>query len=641
MRGSGRTWIWAATGLALLAIVAHVRALGGGWLWDDDANVTACAPVLAWDGLSRIWFDPAAIQQYYPLIHSTFWLEHKLWGLNPIGFHAVNVALHALNTLLLWRVLRRLGLPAVAAWLGAALFAVHPVHVESVAWITERKNTLSFAFYAGSALWWLRWRGLAEDGSTGEGRPWVLAVSFLLFVLALLAKSATSTLPLVLLLLVWWKRGRWERRDLWLAPYLAAAIVFGILTIHLEYENVGTARLPGSLSVAQRVLVAGRAFWFYLSKLLLPLNLNFVYPRWSVGAGSPLPWLFPAAALGLVVGLFVLRDRIGRGPLTAVLAWAVTLAPTLGFVDVFFFRYSYVSDHFQYHASAAAFALLGAGLAWLGFWLDRRWRGVSTALFAVILLTLVATSVRRVAAFHDERVLWTGTLQENPGAWIAWNNLGRVALHEGRNDEAEQLLHRAIGIDQTQREPWNNLGVCMMASGRPAQAVPAFEHALELYPGDTMAKENLGRALLLVGQVPRAIQVLREVMTDPRHGPEPEVDLIEALAQSGQELEATKICDEARVRYPLDPRFDILLANIAARRGAYAEAAAILEQRLDRDGRRDPMMLDRLAMLYSRQGRRDEAVHALEEALALHPGEQAEAALHRHLDLVRNGEARP
>src|SRR5580765_1468468 len=263
MRGSRRAWIWAATGLVLLAILAHVRALAGGWLWDDDANITACAPVLAWDGLSRIWFDPQAIQQYYPLIHSTFWLEHKLWGLNPVGFHAVNVLLHALNAVLLWRVLRRLGLPAVAAWLGGALFAVHPVHVESVAWVTERKNTLSFAFYAASALWWLRWRGLAEDGSKGESQPRVLAVSFVLFVLALLAQSATSTPPLVLLLVTWWKRGRWERRDLWLAPYFAAAVAFGLLTIHLEYENVGTARLPGSLSLAQRVLVAGRAFWFY------------------------------------------------------------------------------------------------------------------------------------------------------------------------------------------------------------------------------------------------------------------------------------------------------------------------------------------------------------------------------------------
>jgi Flp pilus assembly protein TadD len=347
------------------------------------------------------------------------------------------------------------------------------------------------------------------------------------------------------------------------------------------------------------------------------------------------------AALGLLAALFALRSRIGRGPLTAVLAWAITLAPTLGFVDVFFFRYSYVSDHFQYHASAAALALVGCGLAWLGLWLDRRWRGASIAVFAAILVALGTVSVRRVAAFHDERTLWTGTLQENPRAWIAWNNLGRVALNEGRTDEAEGLLHRAIGIDGTVREPWNNLGVCMLSRGRPAQAVPAFERALELYPGDTMAKENLGRALLLSGQVPRAVQVLREVMADPRHGPEPEVDLIEALAQSGQELEATQICQQARARYPQDARFDLLLANIAARHGAYADAAAILEERLNREGRRDPMMLDRLAMLYSRQGRREDAMRALEEALALQPEEQVAAALRRHLDWVKNGEARP
>jgi Flp pilus assembly protein TadD len=635
MRGSRVHWLWAAAGIVALALLAHARALGCGWIWDDDANVTACAPVLAWDGLARIWTDPTAIQQYYPLIHSTFWLEHKLWGLNPLGFHAVNVLLHALNALLLWRVLKRLGLPPVAAWLGGALFAVHPVQVESVAWITERKNTLSFAFYAGSALWWLRWRGLAEGGSSGEDQPRVLAVSFGLFVLALLSKSATSTLPLVLLILVWWKRGRWSRKDLSLLPYLAAAIGFGLLTIHLESQNVGTARLAGSLSLAQRVLVAGRAFWFYASKLVLPIDLQFVYPRWSVGVHSFLPWLFPLAAVALFVTLYLLKDRIGRGPLATVLAWTVTLAPTLGFIDVFFFRYSYVSDHFQYHASAAALALAGAGLAGLAAGLGRQRQVLAWAALAVLLLTLTVLSARRVATFQDERTLWTGTIQENPDAWIAWNNLGRVELDEGAYGEAERLFQRAIDVGNGAREPWNNLGAALMNQGRPAQAVAAFEQALAIYPGDVLAKENLGRALLLAGQLPRSIEVLHEAVTSPRHGPEPMVDLAEALAETGRTSEAESICQQARREFPADPRFDVLLANLMARRGALDDAVAVLEESAAEEKRQDPVVLDRLAMLYARQGRRDDAVRVLEEALALRPPPNAETVLRRHLELVR------
>src|SRR5262245_8916946 len=207
-----------------LAVLTYARAFTCGWIWDDDANVTACAPVLAWNGLATIWLDPHAIQQYYPVLHTAFWIEHKLWGLNPLGLHAVNVLLHALNGFLLLHLLRRVGLPDAAAWIAAALFVVHPVHVESVAWVTEMKNTLSCSFYFGSALAWLRWAGLAEDGAEGEGQARALAASMGLFLLALLTKSVTMTLPLALLAIAWWKRGMLGRRELSLLPYLVASV---------------------------------------------------------------------------------------------------------------------------------------------------------------------------------------------------------------------------------------------------------------------------------------------------------------------------------------------------------------------------------------------------------------------------------
>jgi protein O-mannosyl-transferase len=627
----------AAVGLIALALLAHIRALWGGWIWDDDANVTNCAPVLAWNGLARIWLSPAAIQQYYPIVHTSFWIEHKLWGLHPLGFHATNVLLHTLNTFLVWRVLRRLGLSPAAAWIAGALFAVHPVHVESVAWVTERKNTLSFTFFAGSALWWLRWAGLAEDDRSGAGSPRVWAISCALFLLALLAKSATAPLPIVLLILAWWKRGRWDRRELWLLPYFAASIALGVLTIHLERENVGTVTLHGLLQGDQRFLVAARALTFYAAKLVWPVNLSFIYPRWKADPQALTSWLFVAGVLALLITLHAARRRVGRGPLAATLAWSAILAPVLGFVDLYFHRFSFVSDHFQYHASPAAFALVGTGLARAGAAGRSRiaWIGV-----ALLLLGLAASSVARIGVFHDDDVLWADTLHRNPNAWIAWNNLGRKALDSGHLDEAEDLLRRAIAADSTSHEAWNNLGACSLARGRPAASVPAFERAIALHQADITATENLGRALLLSGQLSRAEQVLRKAVAMPFHGPEPEVDLVETLARTGQAEEAERACRASRTSYPLDPRFDLLLATLLRRRGAIDEAARVLEHAATSTGRRDPVVLDAWASTLASQGRLADAARIEEEALALAPGSRIEAVLRARYEAFRRASGR-
>ncbi|HET9327781.1 MAG TPA: tetratricopeptide repeat protein [Candidatus Eisenbacteria bacterium] len=627
---------WLAPLLFLgIAFLTYARALGSSWLWDDDANVTACAPVLAWSGLSSIWLDPHAIQQYYPILHTVFWLEHKLWGLNPIGFHAVNILLHALNAFLFWRLLVQLRLPNRAAWVGALLFVVHPVHVESVAWITEMKNTLSLAFALASALAWLRWAGLTEDASRA-GRTGQLVISYVWFAMALLSKSVTVTVPVALLIISWWKRGRWDRRDWALAPLMVAAAFFALLTIHLESENVGTSRLPLELTLAQRVLLAGRALWFYASKLALPIDLSFVYPRWQLDPGSWWMWLFPLGAVGVLAALLLLHRRIGRGPAAAVLIWSAMLGPMLGFFDIFWFRYGDVSDHFQYHASLAPLAMAGLGLAMLAVTLERFWKRAGIVLVAAILSTLLALSWERVRVFRDSRTLWTETVRRNPEAWLAWNNLGRITLDDGRYEEAEPMLRRAIAIDAGQHEAWNNLGICLVHTGRPAEAQIAFAQAIELHPNDLAARGNLGRALLLSGDYAGAIAALEPVLAHPDHGADAEVDLIEALIRDRQmeRAEATG----RKSRFAGDPRVQVLVAITLRHRGALEQAITLLEKAAAQGQRRDPVVLDALATTLASANRFAEAVAVLEEALALQAGPSADAVLRKHLDLVRGGQ---
>ncbi len=269
-------------------LAAYFPALSGSWLWDDAGHVTA-APLQSWTGLYRIWFEIGATQQYYPLLHSAFWIEHRIWGDTPVGYHLVNVLWHATSACLLVAILRRLAIPG--AVLAALIFALHPVGVESVAWIAEQKNTLSTVFYLAAALAWLRF----ED----ERRPGRYAAALLWFGAALLTKSVTATLPAALLVIAWWRRGRlsWRGEVLPLLPWLVLGAGAGIGTSWLETHQIGASGSDFALGTAGRCLLAGRVAWFYLGKLVWPAGLTFFYPRWSVDPGVAWQWLFPAATV--------------------------------------------------------------------------------------------------------------------------------------------------------------------------------------------------------------------------------------------------------------------------------------------------------------------------------------------------------
>jgi len=573
--GAARAARFGDGALLLLAFLVYAPALGAGWIWDDAANVTECAPVLSPGGLRAIWLEPGATQQWFPLTYTLYWLEHAAWGLRPAGFHAVTVLLHALAAVLLARLLRRLGLGAPAAWLGAALFALHPVHVETVAWVSETKSTLSLACALGSALCWTRFAGLARDGSGGEGSPGAWAASLLLGTAAVLSKAAVVALPPALLVVAWWRRGHVTSRDvLSLVPLLGAALVASLAELSIEGRIVDRDGAATGLSALQRIGIAGRAAWFYPAKLALPVGLAPVYPRWDPG-GGPLPLAAAAAAAALPAALLLLRGRMGRGPAAAVLLYGGTILPVLGLVDFAYLRYSFVADHFAYQASVPLLALAGCGLAGAAGSLDRVRPGAGRAAAGAVLLALGALASARVPVFRDPVRLWSETVRVHPEAWGAWARLGREALDRGLLEEAEGLLRKALAREPERGAAWNDLGVCLLRLGRPRDAAGAFERAVPLLPSRPEPRQGLGAALLAAGDTGRAEAAFRDALAVAPGSP---------VARSG-------------------------LSGALARR---AEALAA-------------------------EGRFSQAAALVEEALALGPGPDAEAALRRRLEAHRRG----
>ncbi len=568
--GPGRALpAWApGVAVAVAAIVAYLPVLRAGFVWDDDSYVTANAALRTLDGLRRIWLEPGAVAQYYPLTFTTLWLEYRAWGLAPLGYHLSNVLLHALASVLLWRVLLRLDVPGAA--LGAALFALHPVHVESVAWVTERKNVLSGVFYLGAALAYLRWALPRACEPPAGWRMYAAALGC--FVAALLAKTVTCTLPVALLVVVWWKRGRLRAADILpLAPVLVAGIAAGLGTAWLERMHVGARGAAWDLSLADRILIAGRAVWFYLWSLVWPVRLTFIYPRWTIDAGVWWQWVFPLAALAALGGLWAARGRIGLGPFVAALFFGITLGPALGFVDVYPMRYSFVADHFQYLASIGPLAL-AAALATRVRWQERR-----LAAGAVLALLAVLTW-RQTLAYADAETLWRDTLAKNPGATMAHVNLGVLLQQAGRLDEAAAAFERALVLEPDAADGHLNLANVRHAQGRTAEAEAGFRAALRLDPGNAAAHLNLANTLAARGALADAVPLYeRALALRPRYA-DAHNNLANVLAMQGRTEEAVPHWEAALAIDPGYAEAHRNLALVLANAGRLAEAEARLRE---------------------------------------------------------------
>jgi tetratricopeptide (TPR) repeat protein len=514
---------------------------------------------------------------------------------------------------LLWRVLRHLELPG--AWVAAAIFALHPVHVESVAWITERKNTLSGVLYFAAMLAFLKGQGPAREADPAPRRTRAAWASGL-FAAAMLAKTAVVTLPVALAVVLWWK-GRLTARSLRaLVPMVALGVVMGLITVWLEWGHVGAQGPEWVLGPAERVLVAGRALWFYAGKTLLPLGLNFIYPRWAIDAGAAWQWLFPAAALLLPAALWALRDRLGRGPLAAALFFGVTLAPALGFVGFYFQLYSFVQDHFQYLASAGLLALMAVA----GHTALRRLPSrVGAAAGAIVLVVLGGLTWQRSTLFTSEEGLWSEVLARNPSAWMADINLGILREKQGRLEDAAAYFAHALETPNPRHDQaHSNLGVVLERLGRACEARAHYEQAVKLNPANADAQNNLGNRLTVEGRIDEAVACYRAaIAAEPRHF-RARSNLGHRLADQGQ-VEEAEVQLKAAVRLaPGDPAASSRLARLLAQQGKHDQAVPLYEAAL----RADPGQYElhyNLGLSFEGLGRTAEAESSYRQAIQLKP----------------------
>jgi len=519
----------------LATFCAYWPVLTAGFIWDDDGYVTKPA-LRSLAGLGRIWWDVGATEQYYPVLHSAFWFEYHLWGATPGWYHLLNVVLQAAAACILVLLLRR-ALPgplATYAWAAGLLFALHPVCVESVAWISEEKNTLSTVFYLLAALAYWRWREPGPKESAQSRRAYSLATIF--FALAILSKSVAATLPATLLVLIWWRQGRlsWKRDVIPLLPWFALAAASGIFTGWVERTYIGAHGRDFELSLAQRCLVAGRAVWFYFGKLLWPAHLIFIYPRWTVNAARIGEWIYPALALGVLGVCWLVRSR-SRAPLAIALLFVGSLFPTLGFLNVYAFLYSFVTDHWQY---LGCVVIVSAVAALAGHWTAGRLRWACHLAVAVLAAILGVLSFRQCGSYRNIVVFYRTIIAENPSCWMAYNNLGSFWKSQGRLQDAIADFQAAEKLRGNDAQLERNLASTYTQLGRPREAIAHYQSALRAEPHQAATESDLAVELAARGQPAEALRYLEEAARDDPDYAEAQYNWGNLLRDTGRDADS-------------------------------------------------------------------------------------------------------
>lgn len=492
----------------LVLLMAYSSVFSAGYIWDDDAYVLANPSLRSLEGLYSIWFEPGATPQYYPLVFTLFWIQFKLWGLAPFGYHLVNILFHGFNAILLYRAVKKLDIPS-PLWI-AAIFALHPVQVESVAWITELKNVLSTFFYLLSFLLYWQFR----EGSKAQSRL-LYAASLLAFLLALFSKSVTGSLPAVILLLIWWKEGKFLWRDVArLVPFFAMALLLGWNTARLEVSHVLASGAEWDFTFIERVLIAGRAICFYAGKLLWPYPLIFNYERWQIDATVWWQYLFPLAVVAVAAALWLMRKKIGRGALAGYLFFIGTLFPALGFFNLYPMRYSFVADHFQYVASIGFITLMVAGLGGL---MGRSLRfplHAGVFVFCPLLLVLGVVTWQQGKIYHDRMTLFTDTIDKNPRSWLSYSNRGRDYALAGREDLALADLAKSLAINPNDADALQVRGAIALKNREFDRAIADMDRSVALAPARadyllnrSIANRNAGRMVQALADATKVIEL--------------------------------------------------------------------------------------------------------------------------------------
>jgi tetratricopeptide (TPR) repeat protein len=525
------SWLF-ALGIVVAVLIAYYPVWHAGFIWDDDKYVTENPLLTGRHSLQRIWLSRDAPSQYFPLTYTTFLVERALWGLKPAGYHRINFFLHAANALLAWRLLLRLRAPG--AWLAAAIWALHPVQVETVAWVTELKNLLMTFFFFLSLHAWIKFidadagrhprPGSAgvppasggvppTDFSTNKPPLKYYVLSLLYFALALFAKTTACTLPAALLLILWLKKSPiGARRLLQVTPFVVMGLAMGLITMWWERNKLGTQGPTFAIGPLERVLIASRALWFYVGKLLWPANLTFSYPHWTISASDPIAYIWILLVAVTIPVVLLARRRFGRSVEVAALFFAATLSPVLGFIMLGTFRYSFVADHYQYLACLAPIALAAAGLQQIFNRLDAQKPFVQPATCLALLALLGALTWRQGRTYLNEEILWRATIERNPGSWLAENDLGLTLAKEGQTDEAITHFKKSLTINPANTKAINNLANALAIKGQATEAIANYQKSLAINPGDPETLNNLGNILALTGNASGAIQQFRKAL---------------------------------------------------------------------------------------------------------------------------------
>jgi tetratricopeptide (TPR) repeat protein len=627
--------------LLTAVLLAYWPALQAGFVWDDDRYVTENPMLTAPDGLRQIWLSPHKQSQYFPLVYTTFRVERNFWGLDPLGYHLVNVLFHAANALLVWTILGGLEVPG--AWLAAAVFALHPVHVESVAWVTELKNVESLFFSLLSVLAWMKFTAVRPSPkimemvqSRGTSRPpeksfsgipaetehrWPFyGLSLGAYLLALFAKTTACTLPAALGLVLWVRRERFRWfRVLQILPFVVFGVLMGLVSVLWE-KHLGNYDPAYNLSFswAERLLISSHAYWFYLQKLLWPAGLTFSYPHWEIDIRQPLQYAWMAASLLAAVGLWRSRQKPWwRGLLAGVLFFTATLLPLSGLVSNYTFLYSFVADHYQYVASIGLIALVPAMLDSLGhaagFQSGRRILPGGALLLLLGLLTW-----RQAKVYRDSESLWRDTIAKNPESWMGYTNLGLALARQGRWDEALEQYQKSIEVNSNDAFAQGNLGAALWMLHRREEAVDHFREAIRVDPKYAPAHANLGMALTAEGDYPNAIVQFRQALEADPEFSSVLVQLGDALKDSGQIDEAMDCYRKAAAALPGQTKPLLQLGEIWLSRDNPREALDCF-RRAEQRNPADPEPHYRIGLILAKQGEGREALAELELALRLKP----------------------
>jgi len=624
-RFTDTTTFWlTAGGIALLAFVTFAPAIRGEFFFDDEILIVKNPRVTEPGGVWESW---TTLEQtdYYPLTWSLLWLEWQMWGPYSARYHVVGILLHCLSSVLVWRVLVRLKVPG--AVVAALLFAVHPTGAESVAWISEQKNTLAMVFFLLTILAWLRF----DDG---EGRGWY-AAALALFVAALLSKASVVMLPVVLLLLAWWRAGRTRDEEqpapaspspgrvaLLLLPFFIASAAAAWVAMTTQATNIGTTLgRPEGEGFATHLAASGMAVWFYLYKSLLPIRLAIVYPRWEINAGSPLSYVPTVAVVVAMAGLWLLLRRPwARACFLALGVFVVLLFPLLGFFDNAYWAYSRVADRYVYFSLIAIAALVAAGGMKLFGALPSSFRRMGRPVACAVVAALAVLAAMRADLFGRPQELWGDTAENHPTVWIARENYAKHLSREGRHAEAAEHVAYVYNVRPDRPDSVTNLGVALHHLGRSAEGLTYLERSIQRWPGHLPTYRNLHIILMKLGRCDDAAQACRAWLQYAPDSVDARMRLGRALRKARRYDEAIAAFEDAARLRPDDAGIRHLVGTTWAARGGMGQAAAEFRAALQLDPNHLPSRGD-LGRALRHMGRTDEAIAIFREILRAYPDE--------------------